>query len=120
MLEPLSDLPAPILGFKASGKITADDYKNVLEPAVESALKDHEKIRMLYVLGDDVTGLSGGASWQDAKVGLGHYSKWERVAVCTNKEWLRHSVDILGYLIPGEVRAFAMADEGEARSWLLS
>ena len=120
MLERLSDLPAPILGFKASGKITADDYKNVLEPVVESALKDHEKLRMLYVLGDDVTGLSAGAGWQDAKVGLGHYSKWERVAVCTNKEWLRHSVDILGYLIPGEVRAFAMADEGEARSWLLS
>ena len=73
---------------------------------------------MLYILGDDVTGLSGGAAWQDTKVGLGHYSKWERVAVCTNKDWLRHSVDIFGHLIPGEVKAFTMVEEREARAWL--
>jgi hypothetical protein len=38
MLEQLSDLPAPILGFRASGEITAGDYKDVLVPAVASAL----------------------------------------------------------------------------------
>ena len=118
MLEQLSDLPAPILGFRASGEITAGDYRDVLVPAVASALEEHEKLRMLYILGDDVTGLSGGAAFQDTKVGLGHYSKWERVAVCTNKDWLRHSVDIFGHLIPGEVKAFTMAEEREARAWL--
>jgi SpoIIAA-like len=120
MLEQLSDLSAPILGFRASGKITAEDYKNVLTPAVDAALKDHDKLRMLYILGGDVTGLSGGAAWQDTKVGIGHYTKWERVAVCTDKEWLRHSVDVLGYLMPGEVRAFSVEQEGEARDWLSS
>jgi hypothetical protein len=120
MLEQLSELPESVLGFKASGDITAEDYKKILAPAVEAALKHHEKLRMLYVLGDDVTGLSAGAAWQDTKVGLGHYTKWERVAVCTDKEWLRHSVDILGYLIPGEVKAFPMAEIAEARAWLSS
>jgi hypothetical protein len=118
MLEQLHDLPASILGFRASGEITGDDYKEVLVPAVAAALEQHEKLRMLYILGDDVTGLSGGAAWQDTKVGLGHYIKWERVAVCTDKEWLRHAVDIFGYLIPGEVKAFDLEGEGEARAWL--
>jgi hypothetical protein len=120
MLERLTDLPEPVLAFKASGEINAEDYKKVLAPAVEAALKRNERLRMLYVLGDYVTGNSAGAAWQDTKVDLGHYTKWERVAVCTDKEWLRHAVDIFGYLIPGEVKAFQMAEMAEARAWLLS
>ena len=101
MLERLTDLPNSVVGIKASGEVTGDDYRKVLVPAVEEALKDDAKVRLLYVLGDDVTGLSAGAAWQDTKVGLGHYNRWEKVAVVTDKDWLRHSVDIFGYLIPG-------------------
>ena len=120
MLERMPGLPESVVGIKASAEVTADDYRNVLVPAVESALEGEGKLRMLYVIGDDVTGLSAGAVWQDTKVGLGHYTRWEKVAVCTDKEWLRHSVDIFGYLIPGEVRAFTIAQEGEARTWVSS
>ena len=38
----------------------------------------------------------------------------------TDKDWLRHSVDIFGYLIPGEVKAFTSAQELEARDWVSS
>ncbi len=75
-------------------------------------------MRFLYVLGEDVTGYSPGAAWQDTKVGLGHYTQWEKVAVVSDKEWLRHSVDIFGYLIPGEIKAFTPAEEAEARTWV--
>ena len=94
----------------------------MLIPAVEAALKDGHKVRLLYVLGDDVKGMgfTAGAAWQDSKVGLGHYNRWEKVAVVSDKDWLRHSVDIFGYLIPGEVKAFAPADEVEARTWVAS
>lgn len=120
MLESIPGLPESVIGVKASAEVTADDYRNVLVPAVEAALERGEGLRLLYVIGDDVTGLSAGATWQDSKVGLGHYNRWEKVAVCTNREWLRHSVDIFGYLMPGEVRAFSMAQEAEARSWVSS
>jgi SpoIIAA-like len=120
MLQRLDDLPDSVVGIKASGRVTGDDYRKVLIPAVETALASGQKVRVLYVLGDDVTGMSAGASWQDAKVGMGHYNKWEKVAVVSDKEWLRHSVDIFGYLIPGEVRAFAVAAEAEARAWVAS
>jgi hypothetical protein len=122
MLERISDLPEPVVGIRASGEVTGDDYKTVLVPAVEGALKGGHKVRLLYVLGGDVKGLgfTAGAAWQDTKVGLGHYSSWEKVAVVSDKDWLRHSVDIFGYLIPGEVKAFALDQEAEARTWIAS
>ena len=122
MLERIADLPDAVVGINATGEVTADDYKNVLVPAVEAALARGDKVRLLYVLADDVKGLgyTAGAVWQDTKFGLGHYNSWEKVAVVSGKEWLRHSVDIFGYLIPGEVKAFTHEEEDEARSWVTS
>jgi len=120
MLESISDLPDTVLGFKASGQLTSEDYRNVLVPAVESALRDRDKLRLLYILGDEVTGLSSGAAWQDTKLGMAHINRWERIAVVTNKEWLRHSVNVLGYLIPGEIKGYTIAQEGDARAWIVS
>ena len=73
----------------------------MLVPAVEAALQSRDKLRLFYLLGDDVTGFSAGAAWQDTKVGMEHVTRWEKIAVVTDKDWLRHSVDIFGYLIPG-------------------
>jgi SpoIIAA-like len=122
VLERISDMPDSVVGIRASGEVTGDDYRNVLIPAVEAALEAGHKVRLLYVLGEDMKGLgfTAGAALQDTKFGLGHYSSWERVAVVCAKEWLRHSVDILGYLIPGEVKAFSPAEETEARAWVSS
>jgi hypothetical protein len=120
MLEKIPGLPDSVIGIKASGEVTGDDYRNVLIPSVDAGLKGGHKLRLLYVLGGDVTGISAGAAWQDTKVGLGHYTQWERVAVVSDKEWLRHSVDIFGYLIPGEIKAFTLAEEAAARTWVSS
>jgi hypothetical protein len=120
MLEKIPDLPNTVLGFKASGELTSDDYRNVLVPAVQAALRDYEKLRLLYVLGDEVTGFSAGAAWQDTKIGMAHITKWEKIAVVTDKEWLRHSVNIFGYLIPGEIKAYTTAEEGDGRAWVES
>ena len=47
--------------MRATGELTSDDYRNVLVPAVEAAFQSRDKLRLLYVFGDDVTGFSGGA-----------------------------------------------------------
>ena len=92
----------------------------MLVPAVEAALRSRDKVRLLYLLCDDVTGFSAGAVWQDAQVGMEHVTRWEKIAVVTDKEWLRHSVSIFGYLIPGEIRAFPAAREADARAGVAS
>ena len=120
MLEPLSDLPDHVLGFRASGELSAEDYRTVLVPAIDAALETRDKLRLLYILGEDLHGLSAGAAWQDTKVGMGHVTRWEKVAVVSDKDWLRHSVDVFGYLIPGEIKAFEASEETAARTWVAS
>jgi hypothetical protein len=118
MLEKISDVPDSVLGFRASGELTGEDYRNVLVPAVEAALQSRDKLRLFYLLGDDVTGFSAGAAWQDAKMGMEHVTRWEKIAVVTDKDWIRHSVNIFGYLIPGQIKAYPAAEEADARTWV--
>ena len=118
MIEQIANLPDNVVGFVAKGEVTSDDYQQRLVPAIERALAAHDKIRLLYVLGGDFTGYSGGAMWEDGKVGMEHLTRWERIAVVSNQPWIRHAVNILGYLIPGQVRAFELADEDDATAWI--
>jgi hypothetical protein len=118
MLDRISDLPDDILGFVARGKLTSDDYTTVLIPAVDRALETHDKIRLLYVLGEEFDGVTVGAMWDDTRVGFAHVTRWEKITVVTDKDWLRHAVEIFGYLVPGEVKGFTPAEEPAARAWL--
>jgi hypothetical protein len=118
MIERIADLPDNVVGFVAKGKLSSDDYENVLIPAVDRALEHHDKVRLLYVLGAEFDGMSTGAIWDDTRVGFSHITRWEKIGIVTDKDWLRHSVDIFGYLIPGEVKAFGEADLASARAWI--
>jgi hypothetical protein len=35
------------------------------------------------------SGIDAGAVWEDFRVGMEHLSRWERMAVVTDVEWLR-------------------------------
>jgi SpoIIAA-like len=54
MLERIMGLPDHVLGFNASGRVTAEDYESTLVPAVETALSHHRRVRLLYVLRNSV------------------------------------------------------------------
>lgn len=111
-------LPDNVVGFVASGELTADDYVSSIEPAVEAALADHDKVRLLYVLGPEFTGYSGGASWEDGKLGMRHLTRWEKIAFVSDKDWMRHAVNAMGYLLPGRVKVFSVDEEAEASEWV--
>ena len=118
MLKIITDLPERVLGLRASGKVTADDYRDVLVPAVEERLVSHEKVRLLYVIGDEFDGFTGGAAWEDAKVGMSHFTSFERVAVVSDNDWIEGMVRAFGFALPGEVKTFDLDDYEEAREWI--
>ena len=118
MIERIIDLPDRVLGFKASGEVTADDYKEVLVPTLEAKLTKQDKVRLLYVLGDGFKGYTGGAAWEDAKVGMTHLTAFERIAVVTDVDWIENMVKAFGFAMPGEVRVFDNDDLEEARTWI--
>ena len=118
MIEMIPALPDYVVGFVAKGEVTKEDYEQRLVPAVEQALAASDKVRLLYVLGADFTGFTGGAMWEDGKLGLSHLGRWERIAVVASEPWVRHAVNVFGYLLPGEVKVFDLKDEADAAAWV--
>jgi hypothetical protein len=44
-------------------------------------------------------------------------SSWERLAVVTDKDWLRDAMAGFGWLSPGELRVFEPSQLEEAKAW---
>lgn len=118
MIKSMSELPANVVGLTASGQVTAQDYETVVIPAIEGALKDHDKIRLLYHIGPEWTGFTAGAMWDDTKVGLSHMAAWEKIAVVTDVEWIRAGIKFFGFTITGLVRIFGNDQLDEAIDWV--
>lgn len=118
MIEVIGDLPDNTIGVAARGKVTAEDYENIIEPIVDEIFQRHEKARFLYYLGDEFDGFEPGAAWEDTRLGLGHYTGWEKVALVTNRDWLRATFRALGVLMPGAVKTFDIDELDEAKRWV--
>lgn len=118
MIEKIPDLPSNALGFIAKGTVTANDYESTIIPAVEELFSRHSKIRFLYHLGEDFTRFEAAAMWDDTKLGLKHFTGWERMAVVSDIEWIRAAIKIFGFGIPGQVRVFHNSEFAEAIQWI--
>ena len=115
MIQELSDLPEGVIGFEASGKIRAEDYRDVVLPALERAAATGE-VRFVMVM-RDFDGMSGGAVWQDLKVGIEHLRAWKRIALVTDIAWMRDLTSLFGWMTPGEVKTFPLAQREAAIEW---
>lgn len=118
MIEILQGFPDGVVAAQATGRVTRRDYDEVLIPAVEAAFAGRPKLRCYYQLGPGFAGMDAGAMWEDARVGLGHRAGWERVALVTDVEWIRHAAAAFRFLVPGEIRVFAIAEAAAARRWI--
>lgn len=118
MVEVSDDLPEHVLGITAHGTVTGEDYDSVVIPAVEARFQTRSTLSLLYHLGEDFQGFSAEAMWDDTRVGLRHFTAWERIAVVTDVDWIRKAASVFGLLRPGRVRVFTNAQLGEARAWV--
>jgi SpoIIAA-like len=118
MIELLEGFPDSIVAVSCRGQVTKKDYDTVLVPAVDKALKAHEKVRLYYEAGPGFAGIDAAAAWEDFKVGMGHFSRWKRVAVVTDVDWITQTIRIFGFLMPGDMRVFPTAEAAQARSWI--
>lgn len=119
MIAQIEGLPAGTVGFRAHGQVTAADYENVIVPDVEAAFALNRKLRMLYVTAEDFTGFDPGAMWDDAKLGMRHFSSWERIALVSDVGWLRTAAAAFGFAVPARFRLFHHAELDEATRWLI-
>jgi hypothetical protein len=120
MIRVMDGLPDDVVGFEAVGKVTEEDYEQILAPAVEEMIAAHGKVRCIYVLGEEFEGWTFGAMWEDAKVGGSELRKWEKIALVTDTDWVRHAVKGLGWMIPGDVKVYPVAELADAKAWVSS
>jgi hypothetical protein len=79
MIKIIQNMPAGTIGVEAVGKVTDDDYRDVLLPAIGDALERND-VRLLYVLGEDFGSYSPGAVWADTKLWAQHLKAWQKIA----------------------------------------
>ena len=120
MIELLEGFPDNVVAAACRGQITKNDYDTVLVPAVEKALKTHDKVRFYYEAGANFAGIDASAAWEDFKVGMEHFLRWERVAVVTDVEWIKHTMRIFSFVMPADMRVFPVAEAAQARAWIVS
>jgi hypothetical protein len=119
MVERIEDMPSGTVGFRSTGDLTEDDFREVLAPALEEAVATGE-VRLMLITPPDFGGSEVKQMADRVKelTGLGHRSDWKRIAVVTDSGWLRRSSRMWTRMIPVGVKVFSPDDEPEARRWL--
>lgn len=118
MLTLIDGLPPDVLGVEATGVVTHEDYRKVLIPAAEAKLT-RGPVRMLYLAGAAFSGYELDAMWDDAAFGLKHWRDFVRIAVVTEKTWLRAAVTMFSPFFPGHIRLFDLSGLDAAKAWIV-
>ena len=109
---------ANVIAFSAHGKVTHEDYAQVLIPTVNEMVKQYGKVRLFYHLGCDVTGYEIKALCDDSRIGIQQFTAFEKIAVITDIIWLKDAVKIFGVIKPCPVKTFSNAEISTANDWI--
>lgn len=105
-----------ILAFKASGKLTDEDYKTFL-PKLESLIREYGVIS-LYVELEDFQGWEPGAAWDDLRFGLQHDKDFKRIAVVGDNALEHLGTGMANFFTHTEMRFFNKSEADKAWDWL--
>jgi hypothetical protein len=118
MLEPVDDLPAGVLGLRAKGTVSRDDYERVAFPQLEAARREGRRLRFVYHLGPEFRGFTPLAAWEDFRIGVRYLRLFERCAVVTDLDWVRVATRAARPLMPCPVKVFSNDRFDDAVAWL--
>jgi len=115
----MDDMPNGTIGLRASGKLTREDYVEMLEPALREGVRSGG-MRLVFVL-TDFRGLAPGAWVEDMKTGLRvwirEHAAWKRFALVTDVEWVGRATQVFAWITPGETEVFPLDRLDDAKRW---
>ena len=118
MIELLSGFPDNVLAVAAHGKLTAEDYRKTLEPAVAERMAAHKPLRFFFHLGADYGGIAPGAVVEDARLGFSRWKDWGAIAIVTDAASVREVVGFFALFFHRPVQVFFDADYEKAKAWI--
>jgi hypothetical protein len=117
MLEILPESQANILGVKAAGKLSRQEFQEVLVPRLKAIIGEHGRMRVLFFLDGDIQGWDLAALEHDG-FGRNDLQAFERVAVVGASWQISLQMKMLSFLLSGEVRNFPRDELYEAWNWI--
>jgi hypothetical protein len=118
MIEVIQGFPGHVTAFRATGKVTKDDYYNVINPYVKNVVTSFGKINYLLVLNTELKNYSIGAWIEDGLLGFRYFSKWKKFALITEKDSIKKFTDTFGIFLPCPTKGFKMEEYSMAKEWI--
>jgi hypothetical protein len=118
MLQFIRDLEPHVVGIHAVGEITKEDIETVLIPRIDDLVKRQGEINYLLVLETDVKNFTVGAWWDDLKLGLKNFTKWNKIAIVSDQKGVEWFSDAFRFFIPGKSKGFSLDQLDEAVKWI--
>lgn len=119
MIEILNGFPPTVMGFACKNHVTKEDYEHVLTPPLAQALADYQKVRLYFQIDPNFAGVEPSALWEDCKLGMKHLFRWDRIAVVTDVDWIRHIFKAFSPMIPCTARVFRLDEISIAKDWVI-
>ena len=118
MLREIMNLQTNVIGVAATGTVTAKDYEDIMIPIIEEKLKTYPKIKFLYYIDAEFENYELKAMFDDAKLGIKYFNALEKIAVVSDLNWIKNGVQAFGFMMPGEVKVFDIANLDNAKEWI--
>ncbi|HEY5463886.1 MAG TPA: STAS/SEC14 domain-containing protein [Hanamia sp.] len=118
MIEIIPGLPPNVAAFYANGKITGQDYDQIINPLVKKIYIDFVKINYLLVINTSLSDYSLGAWMKDAILGFVYFTEWKKIGIVSSKRSIINFTDIFGKFLPGSTKGFLMEDIEIAKKWI--
>ncbi len=109
------------IDLELSGKLDTDEMKVALDEIINKS-EGIEHGKMLYRIHDFNIPTMGalGVELKNLPGLYRTFKEFDRVAVVSNKKWIRKVSEFEGALIPGiDIKAFDPGSETEAEAWLM-
>lgn len=116
MIEQLQTDSPGVVAFRLSGRLHDEDYKRFV-PVVDAAIAKAGKVRLLARF-EDFQGWDLHAAWDDFKLGVTHYSAFERIAMVGDRDWQEWMARLCRPFTKAEVRYFDQSQTEQAWAWV--
>jgi hypothetical protein len=121
VIERLEGMAGGTIGFRVTGRVTREEFLDVLEPPLRAAVEAGE-VRMVFALGPGFEGLDLGALAEDTKaalsLGFGHVHAWKRLALVTDVDWVARAWHMFAWMTPAEVGVYPLDRLDDAKAWV--
>jgi hypothetical protein len=117
MITQITNVPANMVAFRATGEVTKDDFEIVKQES-SKLVEATNNLNYMLVLDTSPSEFTAGAWLQDALLGIQNITKWNRAAIITDSQNIKNFTDVFSKVMPGEFRVYPNTDFDRAVEWV--